>query len=596
MTSNMAFSICSFFYIILTAIAYFKKQRVKNEETNIYTILITVTIVGILIEIMTAILNINIIGFEELKTLFLKLIIVFFFTWIYVFTAYIFVISTKAKLSNKHYNIAGILYILFIILILLLPIYKEIDNNIVLYTYGPSINLLYISFLFMTVLTIILLIKNYKNLGSKKYIPIYVYFLIGFVVVLIQTLNPSLLLLASLDAFITVLMFHTIENPDIRMLEELAKVQKLSESTNNEKSNFLYNITNAITSGLDKVEKIANNTIDATQKDEAVKNMNELKILVNKSRTMIKQTIDISGMDNVVLQLRNNKYNIKNILESIYYLKRKDVSEKIDFRLNISDNLPNELYGDSIKVKQIILSVVDNAIKYTKKGFVEIRVNSIIKNDVCRLIIIIEDSGIGMNVYKQSELMNNHSSLTKEELELINGKTLNLKIVKKMISAIGGSFNIGENEFDGTTVSITIDQQISESEKSLEEKQLEKYSSLKENKKKIAVVSKNQSFIKNIRTIANKKGYQLLEYNMTKQLLDLVRNEEVYDVIFIDKDMEKINAINFLEKVKQLDSFSSKVVVLTDYTDEERNYLLAIGFNKVIHNNVTKKEIEDYLK
>lgn len=593
MNITMAFSICSLFYLILIAIVYFKKQRVKNIETNIYTILISVTIIGILIEIFSAIINNSVVGFDDFKTVLLKLIINFFFTWLFVFTTYIFLVSTKKTLNNKSINMLLTFYVIVNIIILLLPIYKEMDGNIVLYTYGPSISILYIAFLISTVLSVLSLIKNYKNLGSKKYIPIYVFFALGIIVVLIQTLNPSLLLLASLDAFITVLMYHTIENPDVRMLEELAKAQKLSQNTNNDKSNFLYNITNVVTSGLDKVDKIASTTIESKTKEEVIKNMNELKSIVNKSRVFVKQTIDISNMDTANLKLVNNKYNVRNLIESIFKSKTKDVSDKVELRLNISENIPNELYGDSIKIKQIIITILDNSIKYTKKGFIEIRVNTIIKNNICRLLIAIEDSGSGIDIYKQNEIMNNHSSLTKDDLKVIDNQNLNLKLVKKMISAIGGSFIIESNESKGTLVSISIDQQISSDEKTSEEKQLEDYSLSIEKKKSIAIVSTNSLLVKTLKSICKKKDYNFNDYDMTKKLLDEIRNNELFDMIFIDKDMDKINAVSFLKKAKMVDNYSSKTIVISDTNDEEViRYLLNIGFSKVIKNNILKKDLE----
>ncbi|MCI7553836.1 MAG: ATP-binding protein, partial [Tenericutes bacterium] len=98
--------------------------------------------------------------------------------------------------------------------------------------------------------------------------------------------------------------------------------------------------------------------------------------------------------------------------------------------------------------------------KYTSKGFIEMRVNSIIKYDVCRLIIVIEDSGKGIDVLKHNEIMSNHADLTKSEVNNIDDSNLNLKVVKKMLNLIGGTFTIRSEEGMGTSVQVIIDQKI----------------------------------------------------------------------------------------------------------------------------------------
>ena len=112
--------------------------------------------------------------------------------------------------------------------------------------------------------------------------------------------------------------------------------------------------------------------------EEMQKDLDDLKVIVDNARVKIRNSIDVSQMDSMYLNTINTKYNIRLLLNSIYSMTKASVSDKVDYRLVINDKIPEELYGDSIKLKQVINTLLSNSIRFTNSGYIELRANCII--------------------------------------------------------------------------------------------------------------------------------------------------------------------------------------------------------------------------
>ncbi|MCI7554102.1 MAG: ATP-binding protein, partial [Tenericutes bacterium] len=234
--------------------------------------------------------------------------------------------------------------------------------------------------------------------------------------------------------------------------------------------------------------------------------------------------------------------------------------------------------------------------KYTSKGFIEMRVNSIIKYDVCRLIIVIEDSGKGIDVLKHNEIMSNHDDLTKSEINNIDDSNLNLKVVKKMLNLIGGTFTIRSEEGMGTSVQVIIDQKIVPDEITSEEKSILKYNENLLKKKKIAVVSINADSIKVIKSVNRRVKNDLFLFDVTKDLLDELRGGKHYDLVYIDENMDKIDARSFIYKIK-VEQIACNVIVISSNKDfNNKKDLLDLGFKMVLFEPIKKDDVSESIK
>lgn len=581
----------SLVYSIVLNVVYFRKNHLQTQETKYYSILIVLNLFALIFELICGILGHTLPDSSVLSILFTKV----FMTYLTVFSCFISLyinmicFNDKPKIFNViKYSLLSIL-VVGVLFILYLPITTYTG-----YATGPSVDFVFaIGTIFIT-LGLIPIFIRYKHVDLKKTIP-FIFFMLGNVIVaIIQKYNPQITITTSVECLVMFVMYFTIENPDVKMIEELTRARTLTEQSANEKNEFLSVVTDDIQEKLNRVEKIYNDMYKLNPSEEMQEDLDNLKAIVDNARVKIKNSIDVSQMDSVYLNIINTKYNIRLLLNSIYSMTKASVSDKVDFRLVINDNIPQELYGDSIKLKQVINTLISNSIRFTNSGYIELRANCIIKNDVCRLIISVEDSGQGINIYKQNEILSNHDDLTKEEINKIDDKDLNLKMVRKIINIIGGTFSIDTNKGNGTIVTIYVDQKISD-DKTNYEKKIAEYSDKLLKLKKVALISSDLNDIKVIKSICKKKKYEFEYYDMTKKCLDEVRADKHFDIIVIDENMDKIDAKSFLSKVKEVKSFDGKVFIITNNKDlKSKKEMLDLGFKSILIRPLNKKDLMDF--
>src|SRR5690606_34040611 len=142
---------------------------------------------------------------------------------------------------NNIITISSIIYFIMVLLVTFLPLYY-VSNESYIYSYGPATNVL-LTFGALTVLfDLFCLFKNIKEIKIKKYYPLFVFILLTAFTVVIRITNPGLTIINSCFAFITILMFFTIENPDFKVIKELTDAKETSERSNNNKSTFIFNV------------------------------------------------------------------------------------------------------------------------------------------------------------------------------------------------------------------------------------------------------------------------------------------------------------------------------------------------------------------
>ena len=234
---------------------------------------------------------------------------------------------------------------------------------------------------------------------------------LGLVVMIIQKQHPELLLMTSMETFIVFLMYHTIENPDMQIIEEVHRAKEISDNANEEKSMFLYNMTNeirGITKDIDYsadniLEEVDNKKVDVLNIGNSAR---EIKNNTAKFTTMTNEILDISQMDSNI-KIYNDKYNVKIIIKELVQIYKKKAEDKgISFRTNIASDIPPYLYGDSMGLKKALSIILDNSVKYTSSGFIDFDVSTIIKRDIARLVITVEDSGSGIKAEDLNKIFN----------------------------------------------------------------------------------------------------------------------------------------------------------------------------------------------
>ena len=546
-------TIISFFYSVLLMIAYFSKDKIKTLENKVYSKLIIINFIGIILELFCTIFAGYAKDYLVFYTILNKLFLVELTIWCSVFSVYVFLISSKKEKNElksylKKVSIFHIVIdVITMFLIFVLPVQFNInDLGYVMYSYGPSVNIVFISSTLYIILMFTCLIRNFKNIKSKKYLPIYVYMVIGVLVGIVQKLHPEILAFTSMEAFITVIMYFTIENPDKKLLEEIHTSKKIADAANEDKSMLIYNMMNEVKSIASDINKSSEVILNSNNLEENRFFAREIISSNNKLYSMANNIYNIDVIDDINVKTVKNKYNIKLLLKEVISKNKELFEDKdISFRFNIDSNLPNTLYGDSINLKNVLNTIIGNSYKYTDKGYVELSVNAIFKKDIVRLIIKIEDSGIGIKAEDLEKCLNKN---TKDQNSLYGAR--------KTINIMGGNLLISSEYNKGTIVTIILDQKIyTDSNKDNYDNYV--------NNKKILIIDDNNSSIKLISKILDKHNILYDSSNLGKEALDRIRKGEKYDLILLDEDMPYMNGISVMNKLNKIKGFDTKVILLT---------------------------------
>ena len=600
MYTGIYFLIEAIVYSMLLMTVYFRKKVFKSKENKVYSILVVVSFFELIVELI-----LDFVGpmYKEIPNVSFFVARLFSFgveLWITILLCYVLFVCLNIKKKERYIsvvrNVAIVLMIIFTTLNFILPLNFKYDGYIA-YTYGPSVNIIYLSAFLYSFVGIIALIRNIKNIKDKRFFPILIFLIVGGIASYIQYMNPGLLLATPIHAFITFLMYFTIENPDVKMIEEYHKAKEISDNANEDKTMFLYNMTNDIrlitkdiNISTDRIiDEMSNKKLDRDYINDCLRTIKEDTA---RFTTMTNEILDVDSIDSASIKVYDDKYNIKLLLKKLVTEYTDKCNKKnISFRNDIASDLPEYLYGDNLGLKNVLTSILDNSIKYTKEGYIELNVNTIIKNNIARLIITVEDSGVGISPDEMESIFYKR----KEEIDGSNIKN-NLYTARKLITLMGGTIIPNSNYGKGTIMKIVLDQKIADTSSDKYVKYETAY-----DKKKVLLVDDNISTEKIIKKLIKDTNIELDYVSLGKEALDKIRNKEKYDLILLDEVMDPLDGMTVMKKFKDIRNFKTTVILLTRNNEYEYNEeYLKYGFSDYLLKPINKDKlfeiIDKYLK
>lgn len=596
--SIVSFSICSFIFVLMFIIFYFSKERLNTLDTKMYSCILVTNIIGIMIDVFGYFIF-KIYGSESfISILISKFYLVYYFLWAYFFLLYIFVISFREKteyLLQKKFTKPSIILtsIIISLIVLIMPIQITYEDNVA-YSSGLSVNMVYGLCFIMVGIMLYCLLRNLKKISTKEYIPLLTFMVLSTFCMIIQKTYPEITLMLMCHSIVTSLMYFTIENPDVKMVKELEVAKNEAEKANHAKSEFLSSMSHELRTPLNAIVCFSElleskEGLDSESKDFA-------KDIVSASHNLldlVNGVLDISKIEAGKMELINKEYNSQELFNSLSTMVIPRIGDKpIDFKTVIASDIPPVLKGDTGKLKQIILNLLTNAVKYTDKGFIKYRVECIndFKNNKTKLIITITDTGRGIKKEDIDRLFKKFERLEEDRNTSIEGTGLGLAITESLAELMGGKITVISDYGKGSTFKFVVIQEIVNVE-------------LKEESSNIASSDYNTFEGKNALIVDDSKLNLKVAENVLKNFLVTTEsvtsgleclscvNSKKYDIIFMDIMMPNMSGVEVLRKLRE-NGVNTPVIALTaDAIEGQEEKYMSEGFDGYISKPINKEKL-----
>lgn len=390
-----------------------------------------------------------------------------------------------------------------------------------------------------------------------------------------------------------------------RMNEELKEKTEQAKVANEAKSRFLANMSHEIRTPISVVLGLDTMILRESKEDNILEYATDIEGAGRTLLALINDILDLSKIESGKMEIIPSEYELASVIHDVMIMTATKANAKnLLLHLEMDENLPAGLYGDDVRIRQILVNIMNNAVKYTEKGSINLKVNGEVEGDEVILHFAVKDTGIGIKQEDMGKLFADFERIEESRNRGIEGTGLGMSITAQFLALMGSKLEVSSVYGEGTEFSFDLRQKICSYEPvgNLEERIKKRADKSTYNAMfiapgaKILLVDDNAINRKVFRNLLKQTKMQIDEAGGGYEALSQME-KNTYDIIFLDHMMPDLDGVNVLHKAKEdpkrYGNTETPIVVLTaNAISGAKEEYLAEGFADYLSKPIDFQKLE----
>ena len=375
-----------------------------------------------------------------------------------------------------------------------------------------------------------------------------------------------------------IILYNSIEKMIRSLKERINNAEYSAEAKHKFLTNMSHEIRTPINAIMGFIQLLSRSNLTEEQEDYLQKSYKASHILLS----IINDILDLSKIEANKIELENIAFNLKTIVNSVVSIVEHLATEKnIVLNTSIDDSIPHYIKGDPNKLSQILLNLINNAIKFTNEGYINIDVSSVDKKEsIVYIKFSVQDTGIGIDLEACKQLFKPFTQADSSITRQFGGTGLGLSICKGFIDYMGGEINVSSKPLQGSTFDFILGFEVANSQCQA----LEKNSEIEQKNyfdKKALVVEDNLINQEIAKIMLETEGLQVDIAENGQKCLEMLR-DNYYDLIFMDMQMPVMNGIDCTKNLRNLGINIPIIAMTATVFTEDKEKCYASGMDDFI--------------